>query len=116
MRTQHEGEVMKIGEEGTEQFTVTTNVNGEMIGNQLIHDPFVRTSVTLRGWKHAWRALTSGIKVNVCVDGTHGAVSAVMMLDPEKLQYSTDEHLKFCARSREENEALGLVGYCSIAQ
>ena len=39
-----------IGEEGTEQFTVTTRVNGELVADRKIHDPFAHTTVTLKGW------------------------------------------------------------------
>lgn len=75
-----------IGEEGTEQFTVTTRVNGDLIAELSIHDPFVRTTVKLGGWRHAWRAMFGGIKVQVSVGGTHGAQRAVMTLDPRVLQ------------------------------
>lgn len=102
---------MNIGEEGTEQFNVTTRVNGEMIGEQKIHDPFVRTSVQLRGWRHAWNALFGGIKVQVSVDGSHGAQRAIMTLDPLLLQEDTENFLREMATSRASNSARGIEGY-----
>jgi hypothetical protein len=95
----------RLGEEGTEQFTVTTRVNEKLIGQHSIHDPFVRTTVTLHGWEYMWRALFGGIKVQVCVDGTHGAQSAIMSLNPTDLQESTEEHLRWCAMSRSDRDA-----------
>lgn len=97
-----------LGDEGTEQFTVTTRVNGKVIGEQEIHDPFAHTTVTLRGIGHAWRALFRGIKVQVDIGGTHRAISAVMQLDPNKMQAFTEEHLIAMATRRSEN---GVVGY-----
>jgi hypothetical protein len=65
-----------LGEEGTEQFTVTTRVNQKLIRMQSIHDPFVRTKVTLKGFKHAWNALFGGLAVEVSVDGSPGELAA----------------------------------------
>jgi hypothetical protein len=104
---------MYLGEEGTEQFSVTTRVNGEQIGFQEIHDPFVRTTVKLRGWKHAWRALFGGLKIQVSVDASHGAQRAIMTLDPTRLQADTEEFLRNMAVSRAENTAMGAVGYAA---
>lgn len=101
-----------LGEEGTEQFTVTTRVNDEKIGEQKIHDPFIRTRVVLKGFGHAWRALFGGITVQVTVDASHGAMRAVMMLDPEKLEEDSAEFLRQMAVRREWNEQNGVVGYC----
>ena len=39
----------------------------------------------MKGWKHAWNALTGGIKVEVTVDGSQGAQRAIMTLDPHAL-------------------------------
>lgn len=100
-----------IGEEGTEQFTVTTRVNGKQVREQEIHDPFIRCSVTLKGFGHAWRALFGGIKVQVAVDGTHGAMRAIMTLDPNQLQADTEQYLGDMAVSRQNNAAIGVVGY-----
>jgi len=50
-----------------------------------IHDPFMRHTVLMKGWKHAWNALFGGIKVEVAVDGSQGAQRAVMTLNPHAL-------------------------------
>jgi hypothetical protein len=101
---------MHLGEEGTEQFTVTTRVNDEIIKEQPIHDPFLYTTVTLRGWKHAWNLLRGGIRVSVSVSGSHGAMRAIMSLDPHKLNEDTQQFLEHCAQRRAENDAAGVVG------
>jgi hypothetical protein len=93
---------MHLGEEGTEQFTVTTRLDGKQIGQQEIHDPFIRTSVRLRGFRHAWNALTKGLNIQVAVNGTHGAMRAVMTLDPYKLQDDTEDFLRDMAMRRAE--------------
>jgi hypothetical protein len=102
---------MMLGEEGTEQFTVTTRVNGELIKAQPIHDPFVRTRVTLKGWGHAWRALFGGICVQVAVDGSHGAQAAIMTLDPKRLDEETQIFIERQVMRRAENDAAGVIGY-----
>lgn len=79
-----------LGEEGTEQFRVTTYANGAKIGDQKIHDPFIRSTTTLRGFGWAWRALF-GIKVQVCVNGSDGASRAIMTLNPHELEAETRE-------------------------
>lgn len=97
-----------IGDDGTEQFTVTTRVNGQNIGEQRIHDPFIRTQVRLRGFRHAWNALTKGIVIQVAVDGSEGASRAIMTLDPDQLKADTDLILSERAKSRAENGIVGL--------
>jgi NOTCH protein len=102
-----------LGEEGTEQFTATTRVNGEVIAEHKIHDPFIRSTTTLKGWKHAWKAMWGGIRVQVSVDASHGAMRAIMTLDPNKLQEDSEQFLRDMATSRERNAAEGIVGYCN---
>lgn len=92
-----------IGEDGTEQFTVTTRVNDEKIGEVKVHDPFIHTTVKLRGLKHAWNALFRGITVAVHTGGSEGASRAIMTLDPRKLQAETDQILFERAESRERH-------------
>lgn len=84
-----------LGEPNTEQFEVTVRVDHKIVHNQKIHDPFVRTTTTIRGLKAAWRCLFGGLCVTTCVDGSHGAMSAVMMLDPIKL---ADDSLRLSRR------------------
>jgi hypothetical protein len=100
-----------LGETGTEQFTVATRINGELIKAQPIHDPFVRTSVRLHGFGHAWRALFGGIKVEVAVDGSHGAQATIMTLNPRELEDRTQLFLEQQAQRRAENDAEGVTGY-----
>lgn len=101
------------GKQGQEQFTVTTRVNGELIKAQPIHDPFANTRVILRGFKHAWRTLTKGIEVQVSIDGSHGAIQAVMTLEPRELEDRTQLFLEQQAQRRADNTAMGILGYCS---
>lgn len=90
-----------LGEAGTEQFTITTTVNGEKIRTQAIHDPFIRCHTTLRGFRHAWNALTRGIEVVVFVNGTEGAQRAIMTLNPRQLHEDSEQIFADRARSRE---------------
>lgn len=89
-----------LGEAGTEQFTVTTFVNDQQIKEQRIHDPFIRSTVRLKGWKHAWNSAFHEIKVNIVVDSSEGAQRAIMTMNPNQLQRDTDEILTSRAASR----------------
>ena len=100
---------LALGEHGSEQFSVETRVDGKQIGFQEIHDPFVRTTVRLKGLRHAWNVLFRGITINVNVDGTHGAMRAVMMLDPQQLQQDTEDHLRDMAQRRAANADMRMV-------
>lgn len=100
---------MHLGETGTEQFTVTTWVAGELIGEAKVHDPFIRTTIRLRGLKHAWRALF-GFTVQVSVDASEGAQRAIMTLDPYKLTKETEQIL---AERREARSGKTLEAYSS---
>jgi predicted membrane GTPase involved in stress response len=108
-----------LGEEGTEQFTITTKVNGEIVGVQPIHDPFVRNTTTTTTVFSRWDALKMVFTkkpftatVTVCVDGSPGAQRAIMTLDPESLMRETETMLADAKRSREE---MALSGYCNMA-
>lgn len=107
-----------IGEQGTEQFTVYTAIDGEKIGEQKIHDPFIHTTIkhTPGRWEHFKQIFApKTIKIQVSVDGSHGAMRAIMTLDPILLQQDTEEILRERAVSRERNSAEGVVGYFSEA-
>lgn len=78
-----------LGEPNTEQFEVITEVDGEMVHKLKIHDPFVRTTTTVKGFRAAWKCLF-GLSVTTRVNGTPGAMSTVMMLDPLLLSKTTD--------------------------
>jgi hypothetical protein len=107
------GGIMGLGEEGTEQFTVTTRVNDKLIAEREIHDPFATTCVTLKGLGHAWRALFGGIRVQVSIGGSHGAMRAIMTMNPRDLQQDHETFLIEQAQQRAQNSAAGIVGYCS---
>lgn len=91
-----------LGEEGTEQFTVTTELNGLPISTQKIHDPFIRTTVTI-GWWELLRALLTGLlfwgklKVNVRVSGSHAAQRRIMTMNPVEMQMENEQWEQDCA-------------------
>lgn len=90
-----------LGEDGTEQFTITTYINEKQIDNRKIHDPFIRSTVKLRGLRWAWRALF-GIKIEIFVNGSEGASRAIMTLNPEVLEEETRGILESRRISREK--------------
>jgi len=96
-----------LGEPGTEQFTVTTKLEGRIIGEQKIHDPFVNTRIVIC-WRDLLKALLrfTSLEVSVHVHGSRGGVSSVMMLDPFELQRQTEE----LETGRSEPMAYGEVG------
>src|ERR1700677_2849886 len=100
---------MSLGENGTEQFVLTTRVNGKVIGTKPIHDPFHTTRIKMRGFRHAWNALTKGIEVHVSLDGSAGAQRAIMMLDPKVLDQETSNILNERAGQRDRTD--GTVGF-----
>jgi hypothetical protein len=96
-----------LGENGTEQFTITVKQDGKLIREQKLHDPFLwnSTTIALSRWD-LFKALFRKqfvTTVEVKVDGTQGVVRAVMMLDPERLQAETEKILADRARNRESN-------------
>lgn len=87
---------MHIGEEGTEQFTITTRLDGKIVGEQKIHDPFHHTKVVMvldrwSSFRNIFRP--KQMVVTVALNGTEGAIRAIMMLDPAKLGEETAEIL-----------------------
>ena len=96
-----------LGENGTEQFTITTRVDGKVIKEQPIHDPFLfnKTVVGISRWD-LFKALFRRqfeVKVETSVHGTEGVTRAIMMLDPEKLEAETNSILEERRLSRERN-------------
>lgn len=96
-----------LGETGTEQFTITTRVDGKVIREQLIHDPFLhnKTVVSISRWdlfKALFRRQFS-TTVEVAVRGTEGVMRAVMCLDTVALAAETAKMLEERRKSREEN-------------
>jgi hypothetical protein len=100
------GEIM-LGEAGTEQFTIETRQDGELIRSQPIHDPFLHSTTTIAiSRRDLFKALFRkqfSTKIEVSVRGTEGVQRAIMMLDPKELQAETSRILDDRRRSREEN-------------
>jgi hypothetical protein len=99
-----------IGEEGTEQFTVETRVDGKTIKVEPIHDPFINTTVivTAPRWKHFLAMLRHDpIWVEVIVRGSVSAERAILTLDPEQMQRENEEILEARRISRESSPAIG---------
>jgi hypothetical protein len=46
-----------------------------------LDDPFIRTTIRLKGFKTAWKILWSGLKLNVRVDGTRAAHNVIFRGD-----------------------------------
>jgi hypothetical protein len=83
-----------LGEQGTEQFTVETKLDGKVIGKQQIHDPFIhnKTVFTLDRWSAFKQFLRpTPIKVEVTVRGSHAAQRRIMTMDPEEMQRENAE-------------------------
>lgn len=86
--TRQKGSKM-LGEPGTEQFTIRTDVDGKTVDSQHLHDPLVFHTVILL--RSRWRRFldvfrTNPIRVQVCVS-THPWISAaILMLDPVALE------------------------------
>lgn len=96
-----------LGEPGTEQFEVTTEVGGDIVHRLKIHDPFIRTTTTVKGLGAAWKCLFGGLRVTTRVHGSHGAMSAVMMLDPILLSKQ---------RVTREFDAVDRIGIARVAK
>lgn len=105
-----------LGEEGTEQFTIETEVDGESIGKpQPIHDPFVSHTVkNERGWWSQFLGLflvkhrRLSVVVRIC--GTQAAQARIMTMNPFELQAENEE--RATAKFRENAQAVvaGNVG------
>jgi hypothetical protein len=83
-----------LGEEGTEQFTIETRVDGKTIRVQPIHDPFVTSTTTTKiSWLGCLKGLLYGgvtVKHQVLVRGSLAAQRAIMTLDPEELERESE--------------------------
>jgi hypothetical protein len=69
-----------LGEPNTEQFEIETCLNEKRVHYLKVHDPFIRTSTTIKGPGAAWKCLFGGLRVTTRVNGTHWAMEAVMRL------------------------------------
>lgn len=104
-----------LGEDGTEQFKIKTRVDGALIKEQLLHDPFLhsKTVVGISRWdllKAVFRKQFS-VTVEMSVSGSEGVQRAIMMLDPVLLAKETETMLEDRRISREINGSMGIVGY-----
>jgi len=63
------------------QFTYSIELNGERLSGSEIDDPFIHSTVHLRGFRHAWNALTKGITIRFNVGGTRKAIANVFAAD-----------------------------------
>ena len=96
-----------LGENGTEQFTISTRVDGKLIKEQPIHDPFLhnKTVVGISRWD-LFKALFRRqfeVKVEISVHGSEGIQRAIMMLDPAQLEAETKAILEERRLSRERS-------------
>jgi len=77
-----------LGEPGTEQFTISVHVDGQLVRAQPIHDPFIhnRTTIQVKRWA-AFKGIFKPLRLNVHVDvdGTPGIMREVMMIDLAKV-------------------------------
>jgi len=96
---------------GKEQFTIFTRVDGKVIKEQPIHDPFLhnKTVIGISRWD-LFKALFRKqfeVTVEISVIGTAGVQRAVMMLDPEAIEKETALILEQRKHSRENSTAVG---------
>lgn len=98
-----------LGEEGTEQFTVTIHRDRELVREQKIHDPFIHSTVIIKISR--WDLFKSLFKkqyetrVIVHVTGTPAAQRAIMTLDPEELARENEEIYKSYEKSYQDAQA-----------
>lgn len=103
--------------EGPEQFTIETLVDGKLIREQRIYDPFLRnkTVVGISRWdlfKALFRKQFT-VTVEIRVDGTPGVMRKVMMLDPKECDRETQLMLEDRRKSRESGNCVGYVNECN---
>jgi hypothetical protein len=99
---------MGVGENGTEQFTIKTRVDGKVIKEQPLHDPFLhnRTVVGISRWdlfKAMFRKQFT-VTVEISVSGTEGVQRLIMTMDPKAVQAETDQILEQRRLSREAHQ------------
>lgn len=67
--------------DNTKQFSYSIEVNGENIKRDDIDDPFITSTVVIKGFKAAFDALFKGIKIRFHVSGTRKAIANVFSAD-----------------------------------
>src|ERR1017187_8897174 len=104
---------MMLGENGTEQFAITTRVDGKLVREQKLHDPFLhsKTVLCISRWDlfKAMFRKQYAVTVETFGSGTEGVMRAIMTLDTEALNNETATMLEDRRRSR---ESYGLMGHC----
>lgn len=87
---------MSLGN-GKPQFTIITRVDGQLVKEQPIHDPFLhnKTEIYVSRWDLFKALFRRQYKttVEVSVRATEGAVRKIMMLDPKEIERETAEIL-----------------------
>lgn len=105
-----------LGEEGTEQFTVESIVDGKTIEVHPIHDPFIHTTVGLKmsRWSHFKGIFAPPLtKVQVVVRGSEGAQRAIMTMDPIALEADTEDILEYRRHQYESGGVCGDAASCN---
>jgi len=108
-----------LGEEGTEQFTVTTTRDGKLIREQKIHDPLITSTTVIRisRWD-LFKALFKRqfeTRIQVHVWATEGAQRAIMTMNPLELAKETDQIYADRKASREAHSR-GESNGCFVSQ
>jgi hypothetical protein len=74
-------------------YTVEVCEQNQRVSKQPIDDPFIRTTINLRGWRSAWRVLR-GLELTVVVSGTPERTADVMRLNHARPNWTGEPHLK----------------------
>lgn len=67
--------MVKIGD--AQQFQLVVYENEKPMSEQGLFDPFIRTTIQLKGWRAAWRVLFGGVTYKIHINGTREAVKAI---------------------------------------
>jgi hypothetical protein len=106
-----------LGENGTEQFSVVTRVDGKVVGEQLVHDPFISntTVIGISRWDLFKSLFKKQFEIKVCVSvaGSFGVQRAIMRLDPVALTEETKMIMEERRMSRELSAMGPQHNYCA---
>jgi hypothetical protein len=59
-------------------YTLEIREDGERMDRRPIEDPFINTTITVRGWRSAWAVLRRGVTLNLILDGSRETIAHVM--------------------------------------
>jgi hypothetical protein len=59
-------------------YTLEIREDGARLSKQAIDDPFINTTITVRGWRSAWAVLRRGVTLNLILDGSGDTIAHVM--------------------------------------